>query len=113
MGNIIVCVISGLVALFMIAIGISNFKSIEPVGFYSGVEPPPSQEITDIPAYNKTHGWMWVLYGIGFIICGVLAFPTNSDLVYALVSCVFAIGGAILLMIGHTYLEKKYHTNKR
>lgn len=113
MEHIIVCVIFGLVALIMIAIGVSNFKSIEPVGFYSGVEPPSPEEITDIPAYNKKHGWMWVVYGIGFIICGILSFLTNSELVFTLVSCVFAVGGIFLLMIGHTCLEKKYHTNNR
>lgn len=111
MENIIVCVIFGFVALIMIAIGISNFKSTKPVGFYSGVEPPSPEEITDIHAYNKKHGWMWVAYGIGFIICGILSFSTNSELLFTLISCVFAIGGVFLLMIGHTYLEKKYHTN--
>lgn len=108
MENIITCIICELVALFVIAIGISNFKSIEPVGFYSGVEPPTSKEITDIPAYNKKHGWMWVAYGIGFIICGILSFPTNSDVVFALVSSAFAIGGAFILIIGHTRLDNKY-----
>lgn len=110
MENIIVCVIFIFTALFMIAIGISNLKSMEPVGFYSGVEPPPSNEIMDIPAYNKKHGWMWVVYGIGFIVCGVLSFPTDSDLVFALVTSLYAIGGSFILMIGHTFLEKKYRT---
>lgn len=110
MENIIVCVIFTFTALFMIAIGISNLKSIEPVGFYSGVEPPPSKEITDIPAYNKKHGWMWVIYGIGFIVCGILSFPSNSDLVFTLFTLFYAFGGVIMLMIGHTFLEKKYRT---
>lgn len=113
MENIIFCVITGYVALIMIAVGISNFKSIEPVGFYAGVEPPPSKEITDISAYNKKHGWMWVVYGIGFIICGILSFLMNSAIALSLVTCFFAVGGVFILMIGHTFLENKYRTKEQ
>ncbi len=110
MEYIVPCLIFAVTALIMIAIGISNFKSDKPVGFYTGIEPPPPEEITDISAYNKKHGWMWIAYGIGIAACAILPFLTDSNIIITFVSCLFGVGGVLILMIGHAWLDKKYRT---
>lgn len=53
-------------AAIMIGIGISQFKSKIPVGFYTNVEPPKEHDLTDMNAWNKKHGMMWITYGLIF-----------------------------------------------
>lgn len=55
--------IYGGVAALMIGIGISQLRSKKPVGFYSGVKPPREDELSDVGAWNKKHGIMWIIYG--------------------------------------------------
>lgn len=92
-GNIIGLVVYLLTAAIMIGIGISQYKSEKPVGFYSGEKPPDESELSDVVSWNKKHAVMWVIYGliilfsygIGTIIgdsvwclipmCGGLIFP--------------------------------------
>lgn len=62
--NIIGLAIYVVVALFMVAIGIAQLKSKDPVGFYSGEEPPKAESLTDVSTWNKRHGMMWLIYGI-------------------------------------------------
>ena len=42
----------------LIIIGIVQYKSKTPVGFWSGKNPPAKEQVRDIPAYNKKHGLM-------------------------------------------------------
>ena len=65
---IISLVIFLLVTVVMIIIGVSQIRSEKPVGFYTGEKPPREDELSDVVAWNKKHGYMWVIYG--FIIIG-------------------------------------------
>ena len=54
---IISLVIFSLVTIVMIIIGISQMRSKKPVGFYSGEKPPREEELSDVVAWNKKHGY--------------------------------------------------------
>ena len=65
----------GIVALIMFVIGISQIRSKEPVGFYSGIKPPDREELTDVGDWNKKHGMMYIAYGICIVVswvCGLV-----------------------------------------
>lgn len=65
----------GICAIVMFGIGFTQLRSKKPVAFYSGEKPPDEKDLTDVSAWNKKHGWMWVLYGIWIIlmwVCGLL-----------------------------------------
>ena len=62
-GMIISGVTFGLAALIMIGIGISQLKSRNPVGFYTGEKPPKKEQLSDVNAWNRKHGTMWIVYG--------------------------------------------------
>ena len=57
-GIIISGVVFGFVALIMFGIGISQLKSKDPVGFYTGEKPPEKERLSDVNAWNKKHGML-------------------------------------------------------
>lgn len=104
--SIFTIVIMVLAGLLFVGIGISNIKSKEPVGFYSGVKPPKAEELSDVVAWNCKHGLLWISYGIGLMICW-FGFLIGEILGFCTVIGI-CIGGVLWLMIGHHKLEKKY-----
>ncbi len=111
---IISIAIFAVVALIMTIIGVSQLRSKTPVGFYTGAKPPQSEEISDVLAWNKKHGYMWIAYGISImlvgIIIGVCSLNENAinTLIILLLSTVGVILPIIVMMIYHTKLEKMY-----
>lgn len=108
-GFIISLVIFLLVTIVMIIIGISQIRSKKPVGFYTGEKPPTEDELSDVVAWNKKHGYTWVVYG--FIIIGF--FLMASFIKAKTVAMVLLFGGVIgpipIMMLYHSYLKKKYY----
>ena len=98
------------VAAIMFGIGISQYKSKKPVGFYSGVKPPLESELTDVEAWNKKHGKMWIWYSVIIIISYVAGIPfVKADSVW----CVIPMCGGIMLPLPfmiryHHKLMKEY-----
>ena len=83
-----------LVAAVMLGIGISQYRSKKPVGFYSGEKPPLESELSDVLMWNKKHGKMWIWYGIIIIISYLLGIPF---LVIDSVWCIIPMCGGIIL----------------
>ena len=71
----IVLVIMLIVAGVMLGIGISQYRSTKPVGFYSGEKPPLESELSDVLMWNKKHGKMWIWYSIAIIGGYLLGMP--------------------------------------
>lgn len=91
----------------ILIIGIVQYNSKRPVGFWAGKEPPKEEQITDVKAYNHRHGIMWLLYGIGFLICfGCILF---MDAVAASILAVAeSIGGIFVMIAYHGRLDRIY-----
>ncbi len=69
-----------IVAIIMIGIGLSQYKSKKPVGFFSGEQPPAEEELSDVLSWNKKHGIMWIIYGLMILISYVIGVRiSNSD----------------------------------
>ncbi len=92
--NLITFFIEFYVALVMVGIGVFQLKSKKPVGFYSGVKPPEEHEISDVKAWNKKHGTMWILYGVTIILTAATIFVLK-DSVLSMILC----GGGIVIPI--------------
>ena len=73
MGNIIWLIIMIPVSLLFTVIGIYALKSKKPMHFWSGSTVRAS-EITDVPAYNKANGIMWLVFSVIFWISAVLGY---------------------------------------
>ena len=98
------------VAAVMLGLGISQYKSTKPVGFYSGEKPPLESELTDVLMWNKKHGRMWIWYGIVIILSYAAGIPyIKTDSVW----CVVPLCGGIILplpmmIIYHHKLTREY-----
>lgn len=91
----------------IIVIGIVQYRSKEPVGFYSGKKPPQKEQLIDVKAYNQKHGLMWIALEVGFIICFVCGLVFGGLIAGYL--CMAEIIGGILGMIAyHEKLERRY-----
>lgn len=92
----------------MIIIGISQYRSKEPVGFWSGKKPPQRAEITDVKAYNQKHGLMWISFGVGFVLCFVCGLFWGGLVAGCL--CMIEVAGGIFAMIAyHNRLNRIYY----
>ncbi len=111
-GTIISGVVYGFVALIMFGIGISQLKSKEPVGFYTGEKPPEKEQLSDVNAWNKRHGMMWIVYG-GCIVCSWTCSAFIGDSLYSGI-LLFAgiLAPIVILIICHHRFVKKYYISK-
>ncbi|MDA3733479.1 hypothetical protein PBV87_18525 [Niameybacter massiliensis] len=103
--SIIACICGGIFE----AIGVTAFKLDHPIHFWSGTV-IKSEEITDIKAYNRANGWMWVIYGACYILAGIVAF---YKMAYGgVILGVSAMPGMFVLMGTYVSIEKKYRVKK-
>ena len=106
--NIVGLVIYVFASLFMVAIGIAQLKSQDPVGFYSGEKPPKAEDLTDVHAWNKNHGLMWLIYGIIIFV----SYLIGSPFVDSILVIIPMIGGVIVplpfMIWYHHKLIKKF-----
>ncbi len=61
-------------SLLFVLIGISCFfaaKKGKVVGFWNNVEPLKKEQLTDVAAYNKAIGKLFIAFGIGFALLGL------------------------------------------
>lgn len=98
-----------LVSIVMILIGISQIKSKEPVGFYMGEKPPREDELLDIEAWNKKHGYMWIIYGLTILGSFILASLAESETIMTIVIYGVIVGALPIMMMYHSHLKKTYY----
>lgn len=98
------------VAVIMFGIGLSQYRSTKPVGFYSGEKPPLESELTDVDTWNKKHGKMWIIYGVIIIVSYLLGVPfLIADSVWSVLPMCVGIMIPIPLMIRyHHKLIREY-----
>ncbi|MCI9101088.1 MAG: hypothetical protein HFH58_14880 [Lachnospiraceae bacterium] len=98
-------------AAVMFCIGMVQLTSKKPVGFYSGEKPPSEADLTDVKAWNKKHGAMWVVYG-GIILLSYGAGAVVGDTVWCIVPMCGGVVVPIIFMIGyHHRLRERYYRN--
>lgn len=94
----------GVAALFT-GIGIYAMHRKEPMWFWAGSTVQP-ESITDIPAYNRENGWMWIIYSIPFWLDVILGWrwPKFGGVMIALACTV----GIAWLIWRYQRILKKY-----
>lgn len=83
-----------LISVLFVALGVYIIKSkkAKPFGFWANANAP---EVTDVVAYNKALGKLWIIFGIGFAVDGLpLLAGQNSPLI------LISVVGAMFLCIG-------------
>jgi len=103
-------VILGLCALLMFGIGFFQIKSKKPVVFYSGEKAPDENELSDVNAWNKKHGIMWILYGICIILAWVSGLLIDDSFLLLIPFLIFLLLPIPFMILYHHELIKKYYT---
>ena len=101
-------IICGLCALPFVGIAIWAFNRSSPMPFFAGgvSDNPKPNDITDVKAYNKAIGLLWLCGAIGFLLSGLVSiFSMTMGIVALLVVC---IPGIIIFMVAYNRLYSKY-----
>ena len=94
-------------ALLFVGIGIFAWKRKKPMWFWSGSE-VRKEEISDIPAYNRANGIMWLVYSLVFWLGAGLGF--YSIKIAGIVMASGCLGGIPFLVLAYKMIYKKYQT---
>jgi hypothetical protein len=105
--TIITIVILIICSFPLCVLGIMQYRSKEPVGFWSGRKPPQKEQVTDVKAYNQKHGIMWIIYGAGLYISFFLGMPFGGY-IPAITMSIECIGGILVMIWYHNKLDQKY-----
>ncbi|CEQ02848.1 Uncharacterised protein [[Clostridium] sordellii] len=89
-------------ALIFICLGIYSFKRKTPMFFWTGVD-VSSEEISDIKAYNKANGIMWICYGLLFLLSPMLGEKLGS--MALIIIMLFLV---VALMLTYKFIYNKY-----
>ena len=92
----------------IIMIGIVQYRSKDPVGFWSGKKPPKKEQLTDVKAYNQKHGLIWILLGVGFIFCFVCGLLFGG-IIAGYLCMIEVIGGIFAMIVYHEKLDRTYY----
>ena len=98
------------VAAFFTGLGIFAWKRKKPMWFWSGAE-VSEKEISDIPAYNRANGIMWIVFSCVFWVSAILGFryPGTAEIILA-VGCV---GGIPILIVVYRRIYARYGIRDR
>ena len=101
---VMLCILVPL-AIFFTGIGIYAWKRKKPMWFWSG-STVNENEITDVPAYNRANGIMWICYSLIFWIAAVLGiFRVESA---GVLVGVCTVVGAVVLIVVYKKIYSKY-----
>ena len=92
----------------MIVIGVCQFRSKVPVGFYTCEKAPEEEELTDVTSWNRKNGMLWMGYGTAMVLSFLAAGLLGDEMIASIVVCVVILGGIPVMMLYHHYLKKKY-----
>ncbi len=105
-------VILGACAAIMFGIGLYQLKSKQPVGFYTGETPPDEKELTDVGAWNRKHGMMWILYGVCIAVAWVAGLLIGDSLLILIPFFGCLLLPIPLMILYHYHLVRKYRQKK-
>jgi len=93
-------------ATVFIGLGIYSIKKKTPMHFYAGTT-VKLEEISDVKAYNKANGIMWIMYGSTFILAAILAVFLGG-MVGAIIVGLSSTVGLIVLLLTYQRIYRKY-----
>ena len=96
------------IGIIMIIIGISKMKKQEPIRFYHREKPLRYDEVTDVKAYNKKHGMMWIIFGVVIILFEIIGMIMKYSVYFFFIVILTAIAGIILTMKYHQKINNEY-----
>ena len=97
------------VSIILIAIGIMQYKSKKPTGFYTGETPPKAEQLTDVTAWNHRHGTMFIIYGAAIVPAYLSGLLIPHEILAMLPAAIVILGGIPVLILYHHKLKSTYY----
>ena len=92
-------------SLLFTGIGIYAWRRTKPIWFWSGSS-VREEEITNVKAYNRENGIMWICYSAVFWISTIMGIRSVS--IAGIVLAVGCLGGLPLLVIAYNRIYRIY-----
>ena len=92
-------------SLLFTGIGIYAWRRRKPMWFWSGSS-VREEEITNVKAYNRENGIMWICYSAVFWISTIMGIRSVS--IAGIVLAVGCLGGLPLLVIAYNKIYRRY-----
>ena len=92
-------------SLLFTGIGIYAWRRTKPMWFWSGSS-VREEEITNVKAYNRENGIMWICYSAVFWISTIMGIQSVS--IAGIVLAAGCLGGLPLLVIAYNRIYRKY-----
>ena len=92
-------------SLLFTGIGIYAWRRTNPMWFWSGSS-VREDEITNVKAYNRENGIMWICYSAVFWISTIMGIQSVS--IAGIVLAAGCLGGLPLLVIAYNRIYRKY-----
>ncbi|MCR5790820.1 MAG: hypothetical protein K6G83_13110 [Lachnospiraceae bacterium] len=97
-------------SMLITGIGIYAWKRRKPMWFWSGTT-VSEDEISDIPAYNRANGIMWICYSLIFWLSTIAGFWSMNMAAWGLMTgCLI---GTPILIIAYRQIYGRYKKNNR
>ena len=100
-------------AVLMFGIGIYQWRSEKPARLSTGEATIDPSELTDVKAWNRKHGMMWILYGVIMVAGFAVSLTIDNSLYAGLVAMAAIFLPLILIPVYHNYLLKKYRRSEK
>lgn len=104
-GSIEFAAICWLCSLIFGLIALWAFKRKDPMHFWSG-KAVKSDEIADIPSYNRANGLMWLVYTACMVVTGIFALFNAK--IGAILLVILCLPGVVVLIIVYNRIYSKY-----
>jgi hypothetical protein len=106
-GTIAAFVIWSIMGLMFIGLGIYNIHADtqRPFGFWANARP---FEVTDVKAYNKALGKLWIVFGAAFMVLGLplLGGQNSAGIILSILGCmVLSIAAMVVYVV---VIEPRY-----
>lgn len=88
-----------------IGIGIYSIRKKTPIHFWAGTM-VKDQEISDIKAYNRENGIMWITYGSTYVLAGLIALISIA--IGAVFLAIAGVVGIVFLILGYNSIYNNY-----
>ena len=92
-------------AALMTGIGVYAWRREKPMWFWSGTEVKP-EEITDVRAYNRANGIMWICYSLFFWAAALIS--NWSGMAAGVVVLVGGVFGSLGMMVAFQRIYQRY-----
>lgn len=102
--TVLMAIIGFLCAALFVGIGIHAFLAKKPVSFWAGTKVDPAK-VSDIRAYNRANGNMWLIFSVPFWVAGVAGLFND---VSAAASYIFLIALILGGSVGLYWMLNRY-----